>query len=179
MRQPALILFILFTIIAKGYSAKYTEPCKEAFVPADIKSSVIIFELTTYDEYISDVALNPVIGGEIIEEKNILDEVIFEKIRKQKLTAIKSVFKGHCTILTKRQVENLSNPDSYVMREYFVSNLISPFKAKFEEYTLFTITDMRSGREYKLLDPTTKKLYNCTVGSDKVKYADMLAALLN
>lgn len=155
------------------------EPCKEAFLPADIKTSVVVFELSTYDEYIYEIVLKSLKVGEEVDEKNILNEETFKRVRKEKIKVIKANYDKPYMILTQKQLKELTVESGYVIRELLVNDLVSENNANFENYTTFFISDLKTSSSHKLADPTDELISNCHFNKKQYKFVDLLTLLLN
>lgn len=175
--RTATILFISILFSSTMAFAEANEPCKGVIVPTEIQSSKVIFEMPTYNEYVEEVVLLSLRSGKEVAEENILNEVIYNKIRKSKIKEIKSLYNNDYQVMTKEQVKSTDMTSGFIFQEQLVNDLVSENNAKFEQYTTFSIKDIRSDAEFTLADPSKDATANCIVQKGQYKYADIIAVI--
>lgn len=175
MKNTIILLSILFSYTASW--AGVNEPCKGVIVPANISSSSVIFEIQTYNEYVHGVALEAIIQNEVLDDKDVLNEVTFKKIRKAKIKSIKENYSGDYKIMSKNEVKAKQFSSGFVFQEKFLSSLISESSNKFEGYTSFSVKDFSTSIVYTLVDPSQEESSNCIVKKGEYRYSDLLVII--
>lgn len=177
MKKATFLLFLLLTLTATIVFGETTAPCKEIVIPADLENGKVIFQIPTYDEYIKELVQNSVNGGAFVDEKNILTESTFKKVREAKIKTLKEAYDGDYDIMGAREVALNNITSGYLFEEELISSLVSGFNHKFEQYTVFSIRNLSTGTRYILADPSQSKSANCFVEKGKYKYEQLITLL--
>lgn len=174
IRTTLLITFALFTIVAKSET---NEPCKELVIPANVGDQPIIFELATYNEYVHEVIVKSTRKGIFLDEKHILNEATYKKVRSMKVKAIKSLYPKDFIIMTKKEVKKTDISKGFIMSEEIVPELAKENNSKFEEYTSFILLEIGTENSVVITKPSDEDYANCMINKNQFKYADILAVL--
>lgn len=165
---------VLYSFIS---TAEASEPCKGLIMPDEVSKSKVIFVLPTYDEYVHSVVIKSLSSGTFTSEENILNEATYAKVRDHKIEDIKQYFNNSYEIMTKKGLESEGLTEGYVLYEELFAPLVTETNQNFEQYTLFSIADLKSDEDYTLVDPSKEEGQNCIFKPGKYKYKDLLALI--
>lgn len=154
--------------------AKTTEPCKNETIPSKINSSMMIFEFPVYDEYLEQVAQNALEAGKKINESTVLSESTFNEVRATKIKIIEQNYRGEFTVMSVKEVRQMEAYDGFIFRESVIDELVTEDATSFEEYTAFTLSEIATFSEYKLVNPSLDQDANCLLHGNDYEFSELI-----
>ena len=158
------------------------EPCSSVEIPKDLHLRKLLFELPTYEEYITDLEHEAMNKGLFLEDVKVMTKQEYDKVRSLKESDILSIFQNNCKIVSKedykKNIIQYSYEYGYVLQESLAIDMIETKENGLLEVTSFHITDIKSLNRFTLIDPRDgHQELKCLFQKDNFEYKELLALL--
>lgn len=174
--KNVLIIILAISFFKTPLFAEGNDPCEKLSIPVSLTSEEIIFEIPLYDEYVLDLARLALLG-ETVEDKHIISQTTFQKIRNEKLKAIKKNYKNDYVIMTSAELKAKNPAKGFIVKEVILNDQVSPYNSRFETYTSFVLCDAASQQNYTLVNPSNEGYINCINSQSEFEFIDILNVL--
>ncbi len=168
-------------VLSRGFSI---DPCKSLILPEDVKNSNIVFVIPTYAEYISILAAESVNESIALDDKLMIDEVVYNTSRSKKVKLIAKYMLSGYKIMTATEFEEQSDQlfdqgyEYSLLEQMDIQSLEQNGSANLLFSTNFSLMENKEGSEYSIVDLNKTEKVNCIYNTRKRSYEQVLNVLL-